>query len=447
MIYDNNVFQNVVTFNKKIVQDAVGQNCFLEKVCSSLTKDAHIDSPKNLGAVINYEMPYNFVAQDGLVVNELQAIVQNVYSLTLTQQANVGISNTSQEEILNFDKEDFKPLTAEARGKALGAKVEQQLASHANSSATYGTTTSGLIAGQPMYMSGPTRFADFVSDGTGLTSLQQLAQMVDNFAMMDVIEEEHRVIMPSNRYAPIVANSLGQFVPKRNDETAASWELGTWGHPGVEYLKSNKLPIQRAGTIGNDKIALTVVRTNDPTGENITSITFSGAGSGDTINYGDVGYLLPTSGLTATTFYGHVPTDQAVQFRCIATVTADVNGNITVPVVTNTYTQGQGLNGIVGTITQNISGNIVAGMQAKFVPDHLCGLYVTGRSFLLAMPPLPNYKPFTCTVDVDPDTGCSMRTYIQPMPTANKTALVNDCIWDAVLISRPCLRICLPLTM
>ena len=61
-----------------------------------------------------------------------------------------------------------------------------------------------------------------------------------------------------------------------------SWEVGDFGTPLVSYYQSNLMPIHVSGNTGVNQHTLTVVSTNDPTGQNVTQITlYSGAAASD----------------------------------------------------------------------------------------------------------------------------------------------------------------------
>ena len=438
---NNDFFQTVVTYNHDAqLPSFVNQNCFVSEICNHKYSDFNKNISANLGDTVAIELPYSFSAIAGLVVSQ-QPVNQNIAHLPVTQSANITYPVTAQQFIFNLEKDSFYESIGKGMVHSLGATVEQGLAKHIVSAAIderQGTSTYG----QPQVQSGPTRFVDFTA--AGITSYQQLDQMHSNFISMGAPATDHMVVLPTNRFSPIIGSGLNQFVPKRNDEIANSWLVGEFGTPPTKYYRSNALPVQTAGTLGQAGTTLTVVSTNDPTGTNITSITFSGAGSdNNAVKAGDMGYFLPSAGINALTFYGQMVTDQPVQFRVIADAVSS-GGNVTVQIVVATHTEGQGFCAVSGNSFQNISGNIVAGMQAKFLGSHKAGLLVTGKAFYAAMPRLPKTSPYTSSVDTDPDTNVSLRMYGGDIFGQNTKLLVNDCIWGALLVPRYCLRICLP---
>ena len=101
------------------------------------------------------------------------------------------------------------------------------------------------------------------------------------FKNYGAVAEGIKVYLPDTVVPAVVGNGLNQFVPHRNDEIAMSWEVGDFGTPLVSYYQSNLMPIHVSGNTGVMQQTLTVVSTNDPTGQNVTQITVSGASATD----------------------------------------------------------------------------------------------------------------------------------------------------------------------
>jgi len=92
-------------------------------------------------------------------------------------------------------------------------------------------------------------------------------------------------VLPVAAIPAIVGTGLNQFAMQRNNEIANSWELGKFA--GTDWYESNLLPTHVSGTIGDTAApnnVMTVVSTNDPTGVNVTQITFSEPTSGTDAN-------------------------------------------------------------------------------------------------------------------------------------------------------------------
>ncbi len=437
-----NYLQQVQTYNSDAqLPGFLNQNCFISDICNHDYTDFDKKIPANLGDTIGVALPMAAVANAGLVVSA-QPIRQNIAHLSVIGSANVAVAVTNQQRIFNMDKDGFWKSTGKGMVSELGAKVEQAIAQHVNSSAIDMRTDSATY-GQPQYLSGPTRFVDYTA--TGLLSYQALDQSMSDFISMGAPSDDHCMVLPTNYYSPIIGSGLTQFAPNRNNETAQSWLVGDFGSPRTKYYRSNYLPVQVAGYLGENSTTLTVTSTNDPTGANVTAITFSGAGSHlKAVRAGDVGYFISTSNINALTFYGHMTTNQPVQFRAIADADSS-GGNVTVQIITNTHTEGQGFCSVAGNALQNISGPILAGMTAKFIPSHRCGLRVCGKAFYVAIPRLDDERPYDTSVDTDDETKVSLRMYYGAVFGQNQKWLVNDVIWGALLLSRYSQRICLPL--
>jgi hypothetical protein len=240
----------------------------------------------------------------------------------------------------------------------------------------------------------------------------------------------------------IIGSGLGQFAPRRNDEIANSWEVGGFGTPQVDYYVSNLLPIHTSGNVGINATTLTVVSVNDPTGANVTAITFSGATASDldAIKSGDLGQFQDgVSGkknLRYLTFVGHNVSGQPVQVRALADAAADVSGNVTVSIF-------PALQWTAGA-TQNLNTPIVAGMTMKFLPTHRAGLLYSGGAFFVSMPKLPDQYPFATSVEQDDMTGVSLRMSYGSIFAQNQMGIVHDCTWGSVLVPENSMRIIIP---
>jgi hypothetical protein len=241
-----------------------------------------------------------------------------------------------------------------------------------------------------------------------------------------------------------VGSGLNQFAPERNNDIAQSWEVGSFGTPRVTYYQSNLLPVQNAGSVGVDGDTLTVVSTNDPTGQNVTQITCSGVSSTNNpnaINSGDLLYF--TDGVTGfnnmryLTYIGHAQSAIPVQIRASATAAAS-GGNVT-------FTISYPLNWAGGQ-SQNLNQAIQAGMKIKALPSHKCGMIVGGNAFYVAMPQLPEQRPFDTANEYDPDTQVSVRLTYGSILGKNQTGMIYDCTWGSLAVQFYCMRLAFPLS-
>lgn len=398
----------------------------------------------NLGSTVLFDLPPRFVATRSLVIS-FQAAGQRQLNLTVDQAASVGYAFTAQEEIFNVDKDtdSYMAVFGKSAVAELGAITEGTLALNCNSSVPVYDANS-VPTGALHTESGPYRF--YGNGVTPINSYTQLAQMIANYCDYGAVTSprELKVVLPITQVPGIIGQGLGQFAPKRNDEIAETWELGEFG--GVEYYASNLLPKQVAGFIGDTAApnnVLTVVSTNDPTGANITAITFSttagngtaGLRAGDLIQFNDGVSGQPN--LRYLTFTGHFTSNQPVQIRVLNTANV-TGGQITVnitPALQSTFGP-----------TQNLNNNIVAGMQATPTPSHQCGIVIGGDAFFLGMPKLPAVTPFPSSSEYDAATGASLRTYYGAQVFQNQYGIAHDLVFGSVMVPEYTMRMIFPLS-
>jgi hypothetical protein len=420
---------------------------FLQNLCCLVkTGNTKFENFQNLTA--NYGDKVAFRLRNKFSgVNGLKAVFgpleQRIHELVVTQTHNVSYTVTDVERIFNLEKtgEQYMNEAGKDAVAELGAVVEADIAKNFISGVEI-LDENGLPTGEKQTDSGPYRFFY-----TGLTegrvdplnSYQQLAQMIVNFRNIGSVYQGVKAYIPDTIVPAIVGNGLNQFVPKRNDEIAMSWEIGRYGSPEVEYYQSNLLPIHWAGTAGATE--LTVVSTNDPTGENITQITFSGAPAddADAIKSGDLFEFVDNVGslpnLRWLTFYGHHPSAQKVQFRATADA-ASTGTQVTINIK-------PGLSSVSGR-NKNISNNITASMKVLVMPSHRAGAIISDSALYLAMPRLPNKTPFPSSNEVDPETGVSLRLHYGSKLGEPEQGLIHDCIWGSTLVPEYSSRILLP---
>lgn len=441
MTLPTNVLQQVQTYQRSNLALLENLNCFMN-IANTRFKDFE-KITANLGSVVTFDLPPRFTTAQGLVAS-FQPAVQRVQSLTCDQADNVSYAFTAQERIFNVEKdtESYMEMFGRSAVAEMGAFIESNLAKNADSSVPVNTVVNGqtVPTGALHTESGPFRF--FGDGTTPINSFQQLAQMIANFKNFGSVNQGIKVILPDVQVPPIVGTGLNQFAPKRNDDMAMSWEVGEFGTPPVMYYQSNLLPTHTSGNVGNNGTTLTVVSTNDPTGANITQITFSGATasdasavfSGDLFQFQDGVSGQPN--LRYLTFIGHVLSSQPVQFRATASAGATGGGQVTISITPALQsTSGNG---------QNINNNIVAGMQVKALPNHKCGLVIGGDALYLAMPRLPDQYPFPTAAEYDPDTGVSMRMTYGSLFGQNQMGMIHDATWGSVLVPEYSMRIAFP---
>lgn len=399
----------------------------------------------NLGSSVTFDLPPRFTTSIGLVAS-FQPANQRVHTLTLDQATNTSYAFTAQERIFNVEKdtESYMETFGRSATAEMGANIEANLALNANSHVPVYSVVNGqsVPTGALHTESGPYRF--YGNGVAAINSYQSLAQMIANFKNYGSVKEGIKVVLPDTVIPAIVGTGLNQFAPNRNNDIAMSWEVGEFGTPPVMYYQSNLLPIHTAGNVGNNGTTLTVLSTNDPTGANITQITFSGAGtsdanailSGDLLQFQD--NVSGQTNVRFLTFIGHTISNQPVQVRATANAASDGSGHVTVSITPALQATAGG--------TQNINTNIVAGMQVQALPNHRCGLVIGGNALFLAMPRLPDQAPFPTANEYDPDTGVSMRMTYGSLFGQNQMGLIHDATWASTLVPEYSMRIAFPLT-
>ncbi len=426
-----NQLQQVITYQKEELGYFQNLTCLLS-LADKKYKDFNESKEANLGSTISWSLPPFSVGSVGLVAN-FQATQERLQTLVCDQAFNVARAFTAQDFIFNAEK--FMDQFGMADVEELGAKVEENLGLNITGSVPVMSVNSegqSVPTGALHTESGPFRFYNGLA---GLTSYQQLQQMVTNFGNAGFSKNGLRVVLPDTITPAIIGSGLNQFAPKRNDEIAMSWELGEFGTPRVQYYSSNLLPTHVAGTLGNEATVLTVVSINAAG----TQIVCSGAGTDtEAVFANDMGQFQDIVGFTNLRFRtprGHAVTSQPVQFRVTADA-ASSGGSVTLN-ITPALVSAPGP-------TQNINVPVVAGMQILLMPTHKAGVVLGPKSFYVAMPPLPDEDPFPTSNKMDKDTGVSMRLYYGTIFGRNTRGLIHDEVHGAVIIPEDSMRILLP---
>lgn len=434
MSFPTNLLQQVQTYQSSALAYLQNLNCLVNTFNTKFKNFNDITS--NLGSSVLMDLPYRFTTSNTLVVN-FQPIAQRIQTLTIDNAQNVGYAVTAQDQIFNLDKDSYMEKVGKGAIVNLSQKIEQNLALNFTSSVPVGDIN-GNPTGALHTESGPYRF--YGNGSTPINSYQQLQQAIVNFKDYGVPDGEIKVYLPVTVTPAIIGTGLNQFAPNRNNDIAMSWEIGTFG--GATYYVSNNLPIHTSGSVGNNAQTLTVISTNDPTGNNITQITFSGANTSDSgaIKSGDMfQFNWNVSGqpnLYYAQFTGYGQTAQPVQFRATADAASDGSGHVTVSIYP-ALSMTPGAN-------QNIFYNIVAGMTAFVTPSHRAGAIVSGNAAFLAMPRLPDVTPFPTSAEYDPDTGVSLRMYFGSLIFQNQMGMAHDCVWGSTLVPEYGMRLLFP---
>lgn len=433
MALPTNILQQVQTYQDGALAYLQNYGCFIHE--SNMRFKDFEKEAANLGSSVTFDLPPRYVTTNTLVAT-FQSSQQRVQTLTCDQAINTSYAFSAQQFIFNV--REYMEKFGKAAIVEMGSYIESNIAKNANSSVPV-NDANGVPTGALHTESGPYRF--FGDGTTAINSFGQLSQMLANFRNYGAPTGNLKVFLPDTIVPQIVNSGLNQFVMDRNEEQAHSWFIGNW--MGVEFYQSNLLPNQTSGTVGTAGRTLTVVSTNDPTGANVTQITFSdttatdanSVKSGDEFQFQDGVSGQPN--MRFLTFTGHTVSRQPVQFR--ATADASTSGSsITVNIFPALCWQS-------GNANQNLNNSIAAGMQVKVLPSHTCGMIVGGNAMFLAMPQLPEEVPFPTANKIDKETGASTRMYYGSLFGQNQRGMIHDSIWGSTIVPEYSMRIAFPL--
>lgn len=447
-ITPQNILQNVALYQKAELAWLLNNFVMINK--SNKKFKNFNNNSENLGSTVTFDKQPRAVVNAGLEAIETPQN-QRVQNLICAQAMNWCGAYTDEQFM--FNAKDYLDRFGKAAIIELGSQIEADILRNAISGMVVndpnnrsGTNGLALPVGTPITDSGPYRF---YGDGiTPINSVGQLAQALANFEDFGMANDEVCGLLPLSVVPAIVNTALSQFVPDRNEMLATKWQLGEFG--GCMWYKSNLLPKQIAGTVGNTTPfgtgnLLTLISTNDSTGANITQLTFSGAQNNDpnAIKSGDLGVfkdgVADRPNERFLTFNGHIPCDQPVQF--MATANAASNGSSQVTININPPLCSQ-----PGNSSQNISSPLQVGMQVLIMPSHRAGLIWSGRQNYLAMPRLPDMSPYETSIEVDPDSGASIRHYWGAgLGNTISKKYIRDVVYGATWVPDNFMRLLFPL--
>ena len=414
MTNPTNILQQVRTYQAAALAYLQNSYCLIDLANKKFKNFQSLTA--NLGTTVDFELPYRFRVVNSLIA-QFEPTEQRIHPLTVDKQGSVSVAYTASEMLYNV--KEYMQKIGKGAIQELGSQVEIDL------------TRNAIDHIYRVY-------------GDGVTAINtrlELDEIVKKFTNYGAVRTGIKAIIPDVDTSAIVNNMLGQFALDRNNDLTPSWLLGNFSN--CDWYESNLLQIHTAGNVGQNASTLTVVSTNDPTGANITQITFSGATASDAnaIKNGDIlTFQDGVSGqpnLRYLTFVGHTPSNNEVQVRATADSAADGAGNVTV----NIYPALVSIN----NKDQNIAHNIVAGMQTLALPSHKAAFIYSGDALFLGMPMLPDQSPFHTANRNDPDSGCSMRMTYGAQFGQNSYGMIHDTIWGSTLIDEYAMRIAFPL--
>lgn len=412
MAVPNNILQQVQTYQNSNLAYLQNLNCF---VATANTKFKNFEKlTANLGETVTFDLPPRFTTAQSLVAT-FQSADQRVENLTVDKAVNVSYAFTAQQFIFNV--EEYMEKFGRAAVAEMSAEIESDIAK--------------------VCVEAPYRFY-----GDGIAEINSYGQLANALAMYrnyGTAKDETKFYLSDISQSAIVNNGLNQFVPRRNDEIAMSWDVGRFDRS--DFFASNLLPVHEAGTVGNDGLTLTVVSVVKDANDAVVQIVFSGAGTdANAIKAHDKGQfqdgVAGMPNMRYLTFIGHKPSSNPVQFR-VLNDSASSAGNVTVDVYPPLKaSQGN---------TRNLNHEITAGMEVKFLPSHRAGVITSGNPLFLGMPMLPEEVPFPTGNETDPDTGVSLRMYYGSLFGQNQRGMIHDAIWGKKLVPEYSMSVAFPL--
>jgi hypothetical protein len=408
-----NILQQVITYQESSLAYLSNYGCFTST--SNAKFKNFQDLTANLGDTVSFDLPTRFTSTNSLVAN-FQSAEQRIHNLTVDKQISTAFAFTAQQFIFNV--EDYMSKFGMGATAEIGTEIESNIAENA--------------------ITGPFRF--YGNGLTPITSVDQIAEALANFRTFGMPKVETKGYLQDLSVSKMVTNALNQFVLDRNEKMANSWEVGAYD--ACDFYKSNLLALHTAGTVGQAQTTLTVVSVVKNSEGGITSIVFSGGPTSDAsavllndkFEFQDGVSGKPN--VRFLTFIGHKPSAAHVQFRATATAGSTGGGQVTV----NIYPPLQAASGK----NQNLTTDIVAGMQVKALPNHRAGLITAGNPLYLAMPRLPEQVPFPTANASDPDMGISMRMTYGSALGENRMGFVYDAIWGSTLVPEYSMMIAYP---
>ncbi len=416
MALPTNILQSVQTYQESELAFLLNSFAFIS-TSNKKFKDFE-KREANLGDTVTFDLPPRYTTNTSLVAT-FQGSQQRVHSLTVDKAANTSYAFSAQQFVFNV--REYMEKFGKSAVMELGTQIETDVASTILDN-TY----------------------RFYGDGvTAINSYSQLASALAYFRNYGAAKDNVRGYLSDIVIPGIVNAGLSQFVMKRNEEDANSWQLGRFSN--CEWYESNLLLVHIAGLAGNGSSAavqtLTVVSINSAGTEITCTTDASLSGETGVIKAGDVGQFVDgvagQENVRFLTFIGHQVSANPCQIRA----TADADATLTTVVLS----VNPALNSTAGDPNQNINTPIVAGMKIKMMPSHRAGLITAGNSLFLAMPQLPEEVPFPTANKVDPESGVSIRSYYGSSFGKNERGYVHDAIWGKTLVPEYSMRVLFPL--
>lgn len=407
----DNVLQNVATYQMSGLAFLLNRYPMIHNFNKKF-KNFDETVANNRGATVTYDLPPKFVTQDGLEVTTFLPAEQRVRSLTADKKKHVAFEFSAEQYI--FNAEDYMERFGKGAIVDIGSTVEADI--------------------ETVAVTNTNKFFDF--RGSGDLTYANVARAIAKYRNQGSTNDMVEIYMDDVSTPSIIENGLGQFVTRRNDEIANSWEIGSMNN--ANFYSSNLLPIQIAGTSAEDKNAdtLTFVSIN-AAGD---TITFSGGtDDANAIRENDLIVFSKSTGLRFLTENGQHASASEVSVRATATA-ASVAGTIIVTVSPALID----LPANPTDANSNINQALTVADTAIVKGDHRAGLLVDGDAGFLAMPRLPDTAPFPSSTNADPDTGASLRMYYGYVFPENRYGTVYDVLYGFDLVPEYSMRLLFP---
>jgi hypothetical protein len=436
----SNILVNVQTYQK--AELAWLMNTFVGIKIANKKFQNFQDKEAQLGDTVTFDLAPRSSTMNGLVI-DIQASEQRFQSLVCSQATNSSYGFSNQQ--LLFNVEDYMERFGKSRILEIGTKIEADILRNYAGEVRVNNPQDPRFGQVLDPASGPYRFFGSSTNGTinPIDSSTQLASAIAGFMDFGYNPVNLCGILPSVNIPAIISTNANQFTPARANQEVYDWMLGEFAD--CDWYRSNLLPIHTSGNVGNASGTgnqLTLVSTNDPSGANITQLTFSGWSASDpnAMFVGDRGQFIFGVGgqpdLYFRQFIGHEVSSQPVQFRVTADASSDISGNVTVSIY-------PALSSTPG-INQNLSTALQPGMIAAFMPNHKVGVIQSGNPLYLAMPRLPDQPPFPTVQTTDPESGASIRHYWGTQFGQNVMAYVYDQIWGSTVVAENSMALLFP---
>lgn len=365
------------------------------------------------GNVAKYRKPSRFSAQDSLALDlvndgffteEFGAIAVDTPKLVFQQISDTELATYPLDELMS----DFQ----NERMAELASVID--------------------VAASNAIVNGGYRFyGDVTVPNTNFDSYVDLVQMSKLFRNYGAGRNKTlHCVLPDMGVARLVQSGLTQFVPGRNEDWAAGFDLGTIaGATNVMFHESSHLPQHISGTASEStgiQITSVTATTASINGQSVptSTIVLAGLTPGQTILENDLADIGAAAGLKYLQFVGHASSQNNVQVKVITGDTASSGGAATIEVVPQLIYDATAKNP-----QRNLPRAIVTGSGGDLVriaKSHQTGVMFVEDTFFMAAPKLPGKTPFPCKTVQSPSGNLSMRTYYGSLLNQPVSALVND---------------------